>query len=84
MGSSSQATTIVETVVALLAIIVVFLRFLTRKITKAGLAADDWSILVGLLSYLAVGLLLLWGMRPLSPVLLELRDTDVCRSQIRS
>jgi hypothetical protein len=84
MGSSNQATTIVETVVTLLAIIAVILRFLTRKITKAGLAADDWSILVGLLSYLVTGCLLLYGMRPLCPVLLELRDTDVCRRQIRS
>jgi len=45
-----------------LAVMCVALRFYTRIRTKAGIAWDDWWILIGLLTTLLTGGLLLWGM----------------------
>lgn len=60
-STQSAATTTASTVVATLAIVAVTLRFLTRRITKAGLGADDWWILIGLLFFVVTGGLLLYG-----------------------
>ena len=60
-SAQSRATTTASTVVAVLAVIAVVLRFLTRRITKAGIGADDWWILVGLFFTLLTGGLLLFG-----------------------
>jgi hypothetical protein len=49
-------------VVTGLAAICVALRFYIRIRTKAGIAWDDWWILIGLLTSLLTGGLLLWGM----------------------
>lgn len=50
-----------------LAVICVALRFYTRIRTKAGIAWDDWWILIALLTTLLTGGLLLWGMFASSP-----------------
>ncbi|KAI9641747.1 hypothetical protein NHQ30_009603 [Ciborinia camelliae] len=60
---NSQHTTTAAVIVTILAAIAVALRFLTRKLTKAGIAADDWWILLGLLLFIVVGSLLLYGVK---------------------
>lgn len=58
---NSQHTTNAALVVTILGLIAVALRFLTRRLTKAGIAADDWWILIGLLLLIITGSLLLYG-----------------------
>ena len=60
-GSTSTATTAASATVTGLALIAVVLRFYVRIRFKAGLAWDDWWILVGLLLTLLTGGLLLWS-----------------------
>jgi hypothetical protein len=60
-SAQSRAATTASTLVAVLAVTAVVLRFFTRRITKAGIGADDWWILVGLLFTLLTGGLLLFG-----------------------
>ncbi|TVY73498.1 Satratoxin biosynthesis SC1 cluster protein [Lachnellula suecica] len=63
-SKQSQATTLASAIVWILAIIAVVLRFVTRKkLTKAGIEADDWWILIGLLFMFLVGGLLMYGER---------------------
>lgn len=61
VSQQAQATNLATAVLGVIAVIVVILRFITRRITKAGVAADDWWILVGLLSWFMAGGLLLYG-----------------------
>lgn len=61
VSAQSQATTTSSTVVVVLAVVAVILRFVTRKINKAGIGPDDWWILVGLLFFIITGGLLLYG-----------------------
>ncbi|KAL2065587.1 hypothetical protein VTL71DRAFT_3257 [Oculimacula yallundae] len=49
-SSQARATTTASTIVSILAILSVALRFWTRRIIKAGYGPDDWWILVGLVS----------------------------------
>ncbi|TVY50679.1 Satratoxin biosynthesis SC1 cluster protein 4 [Lachnellula cervina] len=63
VSAQSQATTTSSTVVVVLAVVAVILRFVTRKINKAGIGPDDWWILVGLLFFIITGGLLLYGVR---------------------
>ncbi|KAA8571276.1 hypothetical protein EYC84_000603 [Monilinia fructicola] len=60
---NSQHTTTVALIVTILAVIAVALRFLTRRLTKAGIAADDWWILIGLLLLIITGAVLLYGVK---------------------
>ncbi|ERF69692.1 hypothetical protein EPUS_03684 [Endocarpon pusillum Z07020] len=60
-SSSSSGTMVASAIVTALATICVALRFYTRIRTKAGIAWDDWWILIGLLTSLLIGGLLLWG-----------------------
>jgi hypothetical protein len=60
--SESSGTMVASGIVTGLAAICVALRFYTRIRTKAGVAWDDWWILIGLLTALVTGGLLLWGM----------------------
>jgi hypothetical protein len=65
MGQSpenSKATTAASAVVVSLAVISVALRFYARTLVKAGVASDDWWILVGLVLTFITGGLLLYGM----------------------
>jgi hypothetical protein len=57
----SDATTVASAIITGLAILFVVLRFYVRIYMKAGIAADDWWCLIGLLSYLLTGGLLLWS-----------------------
>ncbi|KAF7869961.1 hypothetical protein EAF04_004745 [Stromatinia cepivora] len=59
----AQHTTTAALVVTILAAIAVALRFLTRRLTKAGIEADDWWILIGLLLMVILGSLLLYGIK---------------------
>ena len=53
IGDDRQYQFIVTNVVCLIAsIIVVCLRFFSRSVTKASLGADDWTILIALVSHL--------------------------------
>lgn len=67
-SAQAQATTLASTVVSILALITVILRFITRKLTKAGLGADDWWILIGLIIMFLTEGILLYGACPLHPV----------------
>jgi hypothetical protein len=58
---STTATTVTSGVITGLAVLCTALRFYVRVNLKVGIAWDDWWILVGLLSYLLAGGLLLWG-----------------------
>ncbi|QSZ34446.1 hypothetical protein DSL72_006038 [Monilinia vaccinii-corymbosi] len=60
---NSQYTTTVALVMTILALVAVCLRFLTRRLTKAGIAADDWWILTGLLLLILTGAVLLYGVK---------------------
>ncbi|KAB8298299.1 hypothetical protein EYC80_002028 [Monilinia laxa] len=60
---NSQHTTTVALIVTILAVIAVALRFVTRRLTKAGIAADDWWILMGLLLLIITGAVLLYGVK---------------------
>ncbi|ESZ90140.1 hypothetical protein SBOR_9478 [Sclerotinia borealis F-4128] len=60
---NSQNTTTAALIVTILAVIAVALRFLTRRLTKAGIAADDWWILIGVLLLIVTGSLLLYGVK---------------------
>ncbi|ATZ56044.1 hypothetical protein BCIN_12g05820 [Botrytis cinerea B05.10] len=62
-NETSQHTTTAALVVTILAAITVALRFWTRRLTKAGVAADDWWILIGLLLLIVTGSLLLYGVK---------------------
>jgi hypothetical protein len=62
-SAQAQATTLASTVVSILALITVILRFVTRKLTKVGLGADDWWILIGLIIMFLTEGLLLYGTR---------------------
>ena len=68
-SESSKVTTAASTVVVGLAIISVALRFYTRMHFKAGVAADDWWILGGLLLTIVSGSLLLYGMLARAPTI---------------
>lgn len=63
-SAQARATTTASTIVSVLAVISVALRFWTRRIIKAGYKADDWWILVGLVFMLSTGGVLLYGTRP--------------------
>ncbi|KUJ17243.1 uncharacterized protein LY89DRAFT_547040, partial [Mollisia scopiformis] len=56
-------TTTASTIVSVLAVISVALRFWTRRLIKAGYGPDDWWILVGLVFMLSTGAILLYGVR---------------------
>lgn len=60
-SAQAQATTLASTVVSILAVITVVLRFITRKVNKAGFGADDWWIVVGLVIMFLVEGILLYG-----------------------
>ncbi|KAF7947983.1 hypothetical protein EAE96_009052 [Botrytis aclada] len=62
-NENSQHTTTAALIVTILAVIAVILRFLTRKLTKAGTAADDWWILIGVVLLIITGSLLLYGVK---------------------
>ncbi|KAH6706285.1 hypothetical protein BKA61DRAFT_580541 [Leptodontidium sp. MPI-SDFR-AT-0119] len=62
-SAQARATTTASTIVSVLAVISVALRFWTRRIIKAGYKADDWWILVGLVFMLSTGGVLLYGVR---------------------
>ncbi|KAJ8060208.1 hypothetical protein OCU04_010551 [Sclerotinia nivalis] len=62
-SETSQHTTTAALIVTILAAVAVALRFLTRRLTKAGIAADDWWILIGLLLLIITGSLLLYGVK---------------------
>lgn len=66
-SSSCSGTMVASAIVTALASICVALRFYTQTRTKAGIAWDDWWILIGLLTSLLIGGLLLWGKAPLNP-----------------
>jgi hypothetical protein len=71
-SSDSSGTMVASGISTGLATLCVALRFYTRIRTKAGVAWDDWWILVGLLTMLLTGGLLLWGtfptlLKPYSP-----------------
>lgn len=57
----AQATMTASAVVTVLAVVSVCLRFYTRWMIKAGFKVDDWWILVGTLSMLCTGGILLYG-----------------------
>jgi len=63
IDSSTQRTTTASAVVAVLSVIAVALRFFTRRLTRAGIAGDDWWILGGVISFLLVGGLILYGVK---------------------
>jgi formate hydrogenlyase subunit 3/multisubunit Na+/H+ antiporter MnhD subunit len=63
-ASQSTGTMVASGVVTSLAAICVALRFYVRVHIKAGLAWDDWWILIGLLTTLLTGGLLIWGTLP--------------------
>lgn len=60
-STNSSGTIVAAAIVAALAVICVALRFYTRIRTKAGIAWDDWWILISLLTSLLIGGLLFWG-----------------------
>jgi len=60
-SADSTSTSVASGVVTGLATICVALRFYVRIRTKIGLGWDDWMILIGLLTTLLSGALLLWG-----------------------
>ncbi len=59
--SQSTGNTVVSAIITVVAIICVALRFYVRVHMKAGVGADDWWILAGLLSFLLTAGLLLWS-----------------------
>jgi len=61
VSKESQDTTTSSTVVIVLAIVAVGLRFYMRRSTRAGLEADDWWIFFGLLFFIATCAILLYG-----------------------
>ncbi|PVH72434.1 hypothetical protein DL98DRAFT_563529 [Cadophora sp. DSE1049] len=63
VGAQARNTTTASTIVSVLAVISVALRFWTRRIIKAGYGPDDWWILVGLVFMLTTGGVLLYGVR---------------------
>ncbi|KAI9050312.1 hypothetical protein LZ554_005479 [Drepanopeziza brunnea f. sp. 'monogermtubi'] len=63
LNAQAKATTTASTIVFALALVSVCLRFYTRRMIKAGWAADDWWILVGLLLTLSAASILLYGVR---------------------
>ena len=63
----STATMVASGIVTGLATICVALRFFARLRIKAGIAWDDWFILIGLLTTLLSGSLLLWGLLAVIP-----------------
>ncbi len=67
LPDGSRNTIIVACIILTLAWFAVVLRFYTRWITKAGFAADDWWILVGILLSLITGGTLLFGIAVLVP-----------------
>lgn len=72
MGQShqnSKASTAATSIVFVLAVISVALRFYARRLVKAGIASDDWWILAGLLLTLFTGGLLLYGMLARAPLM---------------
>ncbi|PQE04667.1 integral membrane Pth11-like protein [Rutstroemia sp. NJR-2017a BBW] len=63
IDASTQRTTTASAVVAVLSVIAVALRFFTRRLTRAGIASDDWWILGGVISFLVTGSLILYGVK---------------------
>lgn len=61
VSASGRTTTVVSTLMAILAVIAVALRFWSRKMSRAGYGADDWWILVGMLLMVVVGGILVSG-----------------------
>lgn len=62
MAGEDSASLVATGISFALAIISVVMRFYVRVRTKAGLAWDDWWILIGLIMALLTGSLLMWGM----------------------
>ncbi|CZT44361.1 related to integral membrane protein [Rhynchosporium secalis] len=59
----ARATDTASTILSILAVVAVALRFWTRRITSTKFGPDDWWILVGLLGMLLTGAVLLYGVR---------------------
>ena len=74
--NNSMATIVASAVVIGLATICVALRFYARVHTKAGVAWDDWCILIGLLTTLLSGALLLWGVLTKKPLRRKIMVAD--------
>jgi hypothetical protein len=60
-GHDGTTTMAISAIVIVLAVISVVLRFYTRLFTKAQLKADDWLILLAVLSAVLTGALSIWG-----------------------
>ncbi|CAG8961554.1 hypothetical protein HYFRA_00006088 [Hymenoscyphus fraxineus] len=63
VSDTGKTTSNVSVVLAVLAVLSVALRFWSRKAARVGYAADDWWILFATISMIAVGVVLLWGVR---------------------
>ncbi|KAI1805957.1 hypothetical protein F4811DRAFT_195202 [Daldinia bambusicola] len=76
--STQDATLAVSGLVIALAVISVVLRFYTRRLTRLGLGADDWLILVAVVATLITAALLLYGnsFDPLGLWVSENTDSD--------
>ncbi|CZT09297.1 related to integral membrane protein [Rhynchosporium agropyri] len=59
----ARTTDTASTILSILAVVAVALRFWTRRITSTKFGPDDWWILVGLLGMLLTGAVLLYGVR---------------------
>ncbi len=59
-----EVTTVVGTIVAIVALLAVILRFYSRHTTRAAYGWDDWLVLIALLAIIATDVLVVVGLCP--------------------